>query len=102
MILPCFPPSSTWTWIAFVDIINVFHMGLSCPHSYHHIPYVCRVDIQWVLHIFLSQLTFDLFDVTTWQIFLLFLSSCLSFPLWGGEKTHQEIGVHSCQYMGGG
>jgi hypothetical protein len=41
--LPFFFPSSTWTWIASLDIINVFHLGLPHPHSYQHIPYVLRV-----------------------------------------------------------
>ncbi len=38
--LPNSPPYYTWTWVTFVDVIDVFHLGLLHPHSYHHIPYV--------------------------------------------------------------
>jgi len=61
--LPCFPPSSTWTWIASINIIDVFHLGLPHPRLYHHIPYSLRVDVQQALHIPLSQLTLDLSDI---------------------------------------
>ncbi len=53
LTLPCSPPFLTWTWIAFIDIIDAFHLGLLHLHSYHHIPYVLQVDVQWALHIFL-------------------------------------------------
>ncbi len=43
-------PLSVWTWIASLDI-DVFHLGLPCPHSYYHILYAFQVDIQHVLHI---------------------------------------------------
>ncbi len=33
-------PPSALTWIASVNIIDVFHLGLPRPCSYHHIPYV--------------------------------------------------------------
>jgi len=36
-------PSLTWTWITSLDIMNVFHLGLPHPRSYHHIPYVLHV-----------------------------------------------------------
>ncbi len=29
-----FFPLSTWTWIASINIIDVFHLGLPCPASY--------------------------------------------------------------------
>jgi hypothetical protein len=32
---------------------------------------------------------------------LLFLSWCLSFPLWGSGKGHQETCIHLHRYMGG-
>jgi hypothetical protein len=100
LILPC-SPSLAWTWIASIDIIDVFHMGLSCLHSYHHISYARRVDIQWALHILLFQLTFDPFDVATWHVF--FVIPFLLCPFFYGvvKKNHHEIGIHLCQYMGG-
>jgi len=67
--LPCSAPSSTWAWIASIDIINVFHLGLSRPCFYHHIPYAFRVDVQQTLHIPLFQLTSDPSDVVTWHFF---------------------------------
>jgi hypothetical protein len=60
--LSCFFPFSTWTWIASINIIDVFHLGLPHFHSYHHILYVLQVDVQWILHIFFFYLSrqFDL------------------------------------------
>ncbi len=52
--LPCSPPSSTWTWIASINIVDVFHLGLPCPHSYQHIMYTLRIDVQWAFYIPLS------------------------------------------------
>jgi hypothetical protein len=52
LTLPCFPPPLAWTWITSIDIIDVFHLGLPHPCSYHHIPYALRVDIQQALYIF--------------------------------------------------
>ncbi len=98
--LPCFPPSLTWTWIAFINIIDVFHLGFPHPCFYHYIPYVLQVDIQQPLHIFLSQLTFNPSDVVTWHVFLLFPSWCLSSPPQGGEKGHQETCACLHHYMG--
>jgi hypothetical protein len=43
--LTFFLPSSTWTWIASLDLIDVFHLGLPHPRSYHHIPYVIHVKV---------------------------------------------------------
>ncbi len=44
-------PFPTWTWIASLNIMNVFHFDLPFLCSYHHIPYVFCVEIQRVLHI---------------------------------------------------
>jgi hypothetical protein len=101
LILPCSLSSLTWTWIASIDIIDVFHLSLPCRHSYHHILYTLRVDVQWTLHIPLYRLTSNPFDVVVWHVFLLFPSWCLSFLSRGGEKGHQKIHVHLRQYMGG-
>jgi hypothetical protein len=38
-------PPLAWTWIASLNIINVFHLGLPHPHSYHHIPYAFYVEV---------------------------------------------------------
>jgi len=73
--LPCFPPFSTWTWIASIHIIDVFHLGLLHPHSYQHILYVLRVDVQWALHIPLSQLTSNPSDIVILHVFLIFVLS---------------------------
>jgi hypothetical protein len=70
---PCLPPSSTWTWIASINIIDVFHLGLLHLRSYHHIPYSLKVVVQWTLHIPLHQLAFDPFDIVAWHFF------CYSF-----------------------
>jgi hypothetical protein len=51
LTLPSFPPFSTWTWIASLDIIDVFHLGLPQFHSYYHIPYVLYVKVRHALHI---------------------------------------------------
>jgi len=99
--LLCSPPCSTWTWIASIDIIDAFHLGLPCICSYHHIPYALRIDVQQSLHILLSQFTFDLSNVIAWHVFLLFPFWCLSFPQRGGEKGHQETCAHLHRYMGG-
>jgi len=66
--LPC-SPSSTWTWIASINIIDDFHLGLPCPHSYIHISYTFQIDIQRALHIPLSKLASDLSNVVTWHFF---------------------------------
>lgn len=50
---------------ASINIIDVFHLGLLCPCSYHHIPYVLQVNIQRTLHIHLFRLTYDLSNVVT-------------------------------------
>jgi hypothetical protein len=70
--LPSFPPPSVWTWITSLDIIDDFHFGLPCPHSYHHIPYVFLVKIQHVLQILLAWLTVDPSNIAIWHAFLLF------------------------------
>jgi hypothetical protein len=56
---------SAWTWIASLDIINSFHLGLPRPRSYHHIPYVVHVEVQCALHIPLVWLVVNPFDITT-------------------------------------
>ncbi len=71
--LQCSPPSSTWTWIESINIIDVFHLGLPCPHSYQHIMYTLRIDVQWILYIPLFQLTSNPFDIVTLHSF------CYSF-----------------------
>ncbi len=76
-------------------------MGLPRPHSYQHILYALRVDVQWALHIPLFRLTSNPSNVVALHVFLLFLFWCLSFPPQGGEKGHQEICVCLHQYMGG-
>jgi hypothetical protein len=92
-------PPSTWTWIASLDIINVFHLSLPHPRSYDHIPYVICVEVQHVLHILLTWLAINPFDITTWHAFVLFHSWCLSFLPWGGEKAYQEMHACLCRYM---
>jgi hypothetical protein len=39
--------SSAWTWIASLNIIGVFHLGLSGPYSYHyfHMIFVSRLSM---------------------------------------------------------
>jgi hypothetical protein len=46
-----------------------------------------------------SELTIDPSDITTWHVFLLFHSWCLSFSPQGGEKGHQETHACLCRYM---
>jgi hypothetical protein len=87
LTLPSSLPS-TWTWIASLDIINVFHLGLARPRSYHHIPHVISIKVQCDLRIPLVWLVVDPSDITTWHAFLFFHSWCLSFLPWGGEKGH--------------
>jgi hypothetical protein len=96
--LPSFLLSSDWTWIASLDIINVFHLGLPHPHSYHHIPYVICVEVQHGLHIPLTRLAIDQFDITTWHVFLFFHSPFLVFffSSQGGEKGHQKTRTCLC------
>jgi hypothetical protein len=53
LILPCSFPFLAWTWIASIDIIDVFHLGLLHFRSCHHIPYVLQVNVQRALHILL-------------------------------------------------
>ncbi len=72
LTLPSFLSSLTWTWIASLDIINVFRFSLPHPHSYHHIPYVFCVEVQRVLHILSAWLAIDPFDIATWDAFLFF------------------------------
>jgi len=43
--LSSFPPFLAWTWIALLDIIDIFHLGLPRPYSYHHIPYAFCVKV---------------------------------------------------------
>ncbi len=69
LTLPCSPLSSALTWIASINIIDAFHLGLLRLHSYHHIPYTFRVVVQQTLHIPLFQLAFDHSDITTWYFF---------------------------------
>jgi hypothetical protein len=42
--LPYSPPFLVCTWITSINIIDAFHLNLFHLHSYHHIPYVLRVD----------------------------------------------------------
>jgi len=79
-------PPSAWIWITSLDYINDFHFDLPCPRSYHHVPHVFHVDIQHVLRIPLVQVVVNPFAIVAWHAFLLFHSSCLSFPPQGGEK----------------
>ncbi len=65
-------PPSTQTWITTLDIIDDFHLGLPCPHSYHHIPYVLLVKVQHTLHILLTRLVVNPSNIATWHAFLLF------------------------------
>ncbi len=81
------------------NIIDAFHLGLSCPYSYHYISYALCVEVQRVLHIPLAQLAINPFNIATWHAFLLFHSWCLSFLLWGGEKGHQETYNYLHWYM---
>jgi hypothetical protein len=70
--LPSSLPSSTWTWITSLNVINDFHFGLPCPCSYHHILYDLWVKVQRALHILLARLAINPSDITTWHAFLLF------------------------------
>lgn len=88
--LPCSPPPSAWIWIASLDIINTFHLGLSHPHSYHHLPYVFYIKVQCVLRIPLIWLVVNPSYIVAWHAFLLFHSWCLSFSPWGGEKATKK------------
>ncbi len=94
LALPSSPPFLTWTWITSLDIIDVFHLGLPRPHSYHHIPYVLHVKVQHDLCIPLARLIVDPSNIVIWHAFLLFHSWCLSFPPRGGEKGHQKMRAH--------
>jgi hypothetical protein len=87
--LPFSLPSSTWTWIALLYIIDAFHLDLPCPYSYHHIPYALCVEVQRALRIPLIRLVINPFIITTWHAFLVFHYWCLSFSPWGVEKGHQ-------------
>lgn len=89
-----FPPSSTCVWITFIDIINAFHLGSPYPHSYHHIPYFLRVDVQHAFHIPLVHMVTNSFVIATWHAFLFFPSWCLFFSSQGDEKGHQEIHIY--------
>ncbi len=83
LTLPCSPLFSALTWIASIDIINAFHLGLYHPCSYRHIPYAFRIDVQQTLHIHLFLLTFDHSDITTWHFFvILVLMFVLSSMRW--------------------
>jgi hypothetical protein len=84
-----------------IYIIDVFHLGLPRPCSYHHIPYALHVEVLRVLHIPLVQLVVNPFDLTTWHAFFFSHSWCLSCPPWDGEKGHQEMRTHLRQYMAG-
>ncbi len=55
--------SSPWTWIASLNIIDVFHLCLPNPCSYHHIRYALCVEVQHVLHIPLAQLVVNPFNI---------------------------------------
>jgi hypothetical protein len=99
-----FFPSSTWTWIASIDIIDIFHLGLSRPHSYHHIPCVLQVDVQWALHIHLSLLMFNFFDVIIWHFFIIsFLEFVFSSTGWWKKPPkdfHSLTSIHGWQLGG--
>jgi hypothetical protein len=94
-------PHSAWTWIESLNIIDVFHLGLPCPCSYHHIPYVLRVKVQHALCIPLVRLAVRPFNITTWHAFLFFHSWCLSFLPQGGEKGDQKTCAHLRRYVAG-
>jgi len=75
-----FSPSFAWACITFVNITNVFNLGLRCSCSYHHIPYVICVDVYNVLFILnLTCMVIDSSNIVGWHAFLYFLSWCLSF-----------------------
>ncbi len=96
--LLCFPPYSTWTWIASIDIIDAFHLGLPCLCSYHHIPYALRIDVQQTLHILLSWFTFDLSNVIAWYVFCNSLFGvCPFFHGWWERPprySHSLVSIH--------
>jgi len=96
LTLPSLLLSSTWTWIASLNIINMFHLDLPHPRSYHHIPYAICVEVQHVLHIPLIWLAIDPNDIAMWHVFLFFHSWCFSFSPWGGEKGHQKTRTCLC------
>ncbi len=91
--LPSSPPLLTWTWIASLNIINTFHLGLSHPHSYHHIPYAFYIDVQHALHIPLIWLVSNPSYKVAWHTFLLFHYWCLSFSPWGGENIKKRTPI---------
>jgi hypothetical protein len=47
--------------------MNTFHLGLSHPCSYHHIPYVFYIEVQCALRIPLTWLVVDPSYITTWH-----------------------------------
>jgi hypothetical protein len=93
--------SLAWTWIASLDIIDVFHLCLPRPCSYHHIPYVFHVEVQRALCLLVVQLVINPSNITTWHAILLFNSWCLSILPWGGYKGHQDTHTHLCWYIAG-
>ncbi len=67
------PLSYTWAWIAFVYIIDAFHLGSRCPRSYHRIPYPLHGNVQHAFHIPLICMATNPSNIATQHAFLLFL-----------------------------
>jgi hypothetical protein len=81
-----FSPPLAWTWITSLYMIDVFHLGLPCLHSYHHIPNVFHVKVQHVLPILLAWLDVDPSDIVAWHEFLLFHSCVVISATWRWKK----------------
>jgi len=91
------PPSSTCAWIAFIDIIDAFHLGSPYLHSYHCISYPLCVDVQHAFHIPLINMAISSFDIATWHAFLLFPSWCFSRFCSPPRDSHLLQSIHSKQ-----
>lgn len=65
-------------WISFVNIIDVLHLNLPCPYSYHHISF-CFIDVQHALCIHLAFVAINPSNIAIWHAFLFFFPRCFFF-----------------------
>jgi hypothetical protein len=89
------PPFSAWTWIASLDIIDVFHLGLPHLRSYHHIPYAFRVKVQCALQILLIQSIIDPSKITTCMHFCFSILGVYHFY----HKSCKKPSRDSCPFV---
>jgi hypothetical protein len=75
-------------WHSHFPIYSYINMSI----SRHFLP----SSSKWVY-----QLASNPSNIVAWHAFLLFLSWCLYFPSWGGEKGHRDTCVGLPWYMGG-